>query len=377
MTLRKKQNTAMSNQPVRFYKVVALSFLLLTIVLLGVITFMSSKRATITVITRPEPVDVSTSIKIGGEGQSTGILTTTIVELSKEFNPAKTKDKPGIATGVATIHNETNFDQPLVATTRLLTPEGIMFRLKEKVLVPAKGSVEAEVYADEGGAGSDIGPSKFTIPGLNEVKQKVVYATSETVMKGGVAKVGVVTSDDITKAEKEILQAVKDAGQAELAEAYPGKGSVYEIIQYVIDTDKEIGDEGEEFILTAKATILGVFFDLKEASEAAAKGLGKRVISDVELVSTDNISPSVTLEDYDLEENIAVLKVFCNGLVELNPESRQLDKLIFFGKTKDEIRRYLLSLDHVHGVEIKFSPAWMHTVPHVAEHVNIVVKKVE
>ena len=46
----------------------------------------------------------------------------------------------------------------------------------------------------------------------------------------------------------------------------------------------------------------------------------------------------------------------------------------FFGKNKDEVRRYVLSLDNVYSVDIKYSPAWMQTVPHVADHVSVVIK---
>ena len=61
----------------------------------------------------------------------------------------------------------------------------------------------------------------------------------------------------------------------------------------------------------------------------------------------------------------------------LNPESKQLDKSMFFGKTKDEVRRYLLKLDHVRSVDIKFSPGWIRTVPYVNEHVEVMVKEVQ
>jgi hypothetical protein len=36
-----------------------------------------------------------------------------------------------------------------------------------------------------------------------------------------------------------------------------------------------------------------------------------------------------------------------------------------------------LSMDHVHAVDIKFRPAWMQTVPHVSDHVEVVIKEVK
>jgi len=112
-------------------------------------------------------------------------------------------------------------------------------------------------------------------------------------------------------------------------------------------------------------------------TDSLKQELQKKVVSDVEVLTIKGSEPQVSLDEYNSETGLAIVKAAGTGLVELNPESSQLQKIIFFGKTRDEVRRYLLSLDHVNGVEIKFSPAWMHTVPHVAEHVNVVVKKVE
>ena len=150
MTPRRKETNLDGGQSVRFYKIVALSFLFLTIALLAVIVFMSSKRATITVITKPDPVEVNSTLEInnkdeGGNGQ----IVTTEVSLQKTFKPESTKEEVSVAIGFVTLHNEKDFAQPLVATTRLLSPDGILFRLKSRVTVPAQGAIDAEVYADE------------------------------------------------------------------------------------------------------------------------------------------------------------------------------------------------------------------------------------
>ena len=378
MTPRRKETNLDGGQSVRFYKIVALSFLFLTIALLAVIVFMSSKRATITVITKPDPVEVNSTLEInnkdeGGNGQ----IVTTEVSLQKTFKPESTKEEVSVAIGFVTLHNEKDFAQPLVATTRLLSPDGILFRLKSRVTVPAQGAIDAEVYADEEGKKSEIGPSKFTIPGLREDTQEFIYATSEQSMKGGVRTYGVLTSADLKKAEEELVEELKNKGIEDLLEINPGLEGVFSVVQHEVKTDVGTDEEIEEFDLSGSATVVGVFYDKDEVLSIAKKGLEKRVVGDIEKVSPCDSEPTVTLGDYDLDNKMAVLNIFYAGLVELDPESKQLQKMLFFGKTKDEVRRYLLSLDHVQGVEIKFNPAWMLSVPHVAEHVNVVVKKVE
>ena len=160
MTPRRKETNFAPNQPVRFYKFIALTFLIITVVLFCVIIFMSSKEATITVTTKSDPIDVSKYVVVGPGGEWDGVVTTTLINETKAFSPTGTKEEPGIAKGRVTLVNETGYDQPLVATTRLLTPDGILFRLKDRVLVPAGGEIKAEVYADAEGASGNIGPIK-------------------------------------------------------------------------------------------------------------------------------------------------------------------------------------------------------------------------
>lgn len=372
-----RRETALGNEPVRFYKVVALTFLVLTIALLGVIVFMSAKRATITILSKADPVETVMSMPIDGLDATKGMIEKIDVNLIKKFKPAATREEDSLATGVATLINDSSTNQPLVATTRLLTADGVLFRLKRGVTVLAKGKIDVEVYADKTGKVSEIGPSKFTIPGLGEARQKLVYAESSQAMVGGIKKFGVIGSEDLKEAEDQFRVDLQKDGEIKLSVLHPEMKVVYSLLNVDIKSDKEIGAVAEEFTLTGKATVVAVFYNGVQINDLVKQELQKKVISDVEVFTTNEAEPQISLEEYDQAAGRAVLKVAGTGLVELNPESSQLQKIIFFGKTRDEVRRYLLSLDHVSGVEIKFSPAWMGTVPHVAEHVNVVVKKVE
>ena len=377
MTPRRQQTNFVDNQPVRFYKFIALTFLVITIILFCVIVFMSSKEAIITVTTKPDPIDVNKYVVVGPGGDWESVVTTTLVSRTQEFSPTGTKEEPGIARGRITLINESGYDQPLVATTRLLSPEGILFRLKDRVLVPAGGEVKVDVYADEEGAGGNLGPvDKFTIPGLKEETQKVIYARSTEVMTGGTKTIGVLSTDDVKKAEIELLGLLEEEGKSLLEQLDPESKMVYKVVEQNIENDTEIGQEVSGFNLTGTATVLAIFYKEDIAKQEAMSLLNKRMVGDAENLD-ESYTYSVTIDSCDLEEGTAVLQLFTNGTVKLDPESEQLEKMIFYGKTKDEVRRYLLSLDHVKGVDIKFKPAWMRSVPHVAEHVQVIIKDVE
>lgn len=375
MTPYRKETNGQNDQPVRFYKYVALTFLLVTIVLLGVIVFMSSKRATVTVITRSDSVEVNETVLIG-EGGVAGEMKTEDVELTVSFKPTEAKEEQSIALGFVTLHNESGASQPLVATTRLLTGEGILFRLKDRVTVPAGGTIQAEVYADQSGQASEIGPSKFTIPGLREETQKLIYATSEESMKGGIKKTGVLSTADWTRAQQEMQEKLKALGSEKFTTT-EGQAVVFGLTNFEMTSEAKVGDELEEFTAVGKGKLVAVYYNTEEVRTSLKSELEKHLISEDELISSGDDNMTVSLGNFDVENNKAELNVYCNGVVSLSPESAQIGKDMFYGKTKDEVRRYLLSLDHVQGVEIKFSPAWMHTVPHVADHVTVVVKNVE
>lgn len=377
---RLETNSSYSDQPVRFYKFIALTFLLATIALLGVIVFMSAKRATVTIETKPSPVDVTAVLTVSeGEADSDlGIsIDTVTVTGTMEFEPTGTREEVGISTGVVTLHNESSQAQPLVATTRLLSEDNILFRLEESVTVPANGTVDAEVYADEEGSSGDIGPTKFTIPGLSAARQKEVYATSEESMAGGVAQVGVVSQGDIDTAQKTLLEKLRMQGENILKDRNSGKGSAFTLVEFSIRENAPLGEEVSSFALSAEVKVLGVSYEERAMQAFAAEKLVNRALTDTEVVEPSKNLPTVTIDDYDLDKKKVDLSVFYDGVAILNANSKQLDKSIFFGKSKDEVRRYVLSLDHVRGVDVSFSPVWILTVPNIAEHVTVVVKEVE
>lgn len=380
MSSRRNETMSPTKQPVRFYKFVALTFLFITIILSGVIMFISSKRVSIIVETKVSPVDISDSVLVGETdkfGALKGAVDSVVVSLEQLYMPTDSEKQEAKATGVVILHNDSNLAQPLVATTRLLSSKGVLFRIKDRVVVPANGEIEAEVYADEKGEKGDIGPAQFTIPGLNESKQKEIYARSETNMTGGINSVGILGKSDMEKAKASFELALQQKGEKELQAANFGLKGVYKLISSDTKANAEIGDEVYEFTLSGTVTVLGIFYKQEDLQSIALKSLSRKAVDDTELVKPSNQEPTAIIEDYNLAKKTATLQLYYSGISKLNPESKQLDKSMFFGKSKDEVRRYLLKLDHVRGVDIKFTPAWVRTVPYVGEHIEIIVKEVE
>lgn len=381
MTPYRRQSTLpppQHTQPVYFYKIIALTFLCLTVILLGLVVFMSSKRAIITIETKMSPVDVTSVVTVGNEDDLvSATVTSTILRVQKTFAPTGNKEEPGIATGVVTLHNETDADQPLVATTRLLSKDGVLFRLKDRVLVPARGTVLADVYADVSGASGNIAAQdRFTIPGLNEQKQPVIYASSNDAMTGGIKTIGILSPDDIEKAKKTISEFFLNAAKEQFV-SLTDTTTVYMISDESFEVTGEVGTEVDGFSVTGLATVVIVNYDDVSLVSFAQDKLLSRAVDNTEIIHPQEELPVVTLSSYDAYNHTADLSVVYGGQAVLNPDSEKLEKSVFFGQTKDEVRRYLLTLDHVHGVEVKLSPAWIRSVPYVDDHVKVIVKKIQ
>jgi len=86
------------------------------------------------------------------------------------------------AQGKARIVNNSDSPIELIKTTRLVARDGKMFRLGANVTVPAGGQTMAYIYADQNGSAYAIGPSRFSLPGLSDAMQTIVYAVSDKAM---------------------------------------------------------------------------------------------------------------------------------------------------------------------------------------------------
>lgn len=367
--------------PVRFYRTIAVTFLVVTLLLLAVIIFFTSKKASIVIVAKTDNKNVNLMVNVSGsktaEVSILGQVTTTKFSWSQKYFPTGNKTADGLAGGQVTLHNETGAPQTLVKTTRLLTSSGVLFRLSSQVTVPARGEISATVYADQAGATGNIGPSRFTIPGLNEEKQRVIYATSDKDMIGGVRTIGVLTAEDLKAAKADFASKVKQEVEKsiQIPPAYTEK--LVAAPDSNISVDKNIGEEVTEFNLSGSSTVVVVYYNSEDLKTLLSKEVANRVDPTTEKALSIGKDSQVTLASYDLARQKAQLSVYQDVLVTLDVNAEKLAVNNFFGKKKDEIERYVYGLGHVVGVDIKFSPRWIRTAPSVPDKVQVVVKNVE
>jgi hypothetical protein len=127
------------------------------------------------------------------------------------------------ASGKITITNRQTAAQALIKNTRFETPDGLIFRIRDSVSIPAGGSITVTAYADEAGDKYNVGPATFTVPGLKgSTAFTQVTAKSDAAMTGGFSgtrpSVGQATKD---KQYADIQAKIGTELQKELAAKIP------------------------------------------------------------------------------------------------------------------------------------------------------------
>ena len=363
------------------YRKIAISFVALTVVLLGIIVFFSLSKATVAVIPKSELRSAEFLAFLGEASQLdkaiiNGLWKEQIVEQEGQFETTGMSEKGGRAEGVITVINTTGVSQPLVATTRFLSDGGVLFRTKERVVVPAKGSVNAAVQADQPGAAGDIEPTRFTIPGLNSAKQKVIYGESKAAMTGGSGKVRVVTAEDLEKAKAALVERATVQAQREsekLAGALGGQSVQADLLETHFDAKK--GEERRTFTAKAKVKVQVLTYEKEALEKLAYEKVIAKVGADRELVKFNKDALVIRVKNVNKKTEEAQLSVYADAKVRLSSSSPLLDPAKLAGMLPEEAVQYLESFDAIEKVEVRLFPSWQRRVPTVPDRIKVVIKK--
>lgn len=381
--------------PVGFYRKIAFGFITLTGVLVILAAYFVLSRAEITVTIAKEPVSVDfiadlketvpenptgPSVAVPGVAAISGKVIEMTVSGSKESLTSGKKMAEGEVGGTVTIFNNYNKDQPLVATTRLLSSEGILYRLKKRVDVPAGGKVEnVEVYADTPSeAAAKLGPAKFTIPGLWEGLQDKIFAESFSPMHGGEQEVHFVTQTDLDNAYNDLTQILSGQVLDDLKSEMKAAGEIFGkvIIKEISEKRSSLaaGATGDKFTVNLKMKVVGIAFYRRDIESLAAEQLRAKVPADKELTSIDYNGLTFLVEKYDVKSGEANVMVHLVGEMALKADSSIFDKDKFIGLSKDKIIQYLSIYPEIERITIKFSPFWVKKVPQIKNNVKIIIQ---
>ena len=315
------------SRSLKVYQRIAVVFVVVTFFLLVAVLYLSVSRATITVVPTPKSVSISAPVRVVTAPDEDGELAGVVLEQSFSVTRLFTLPSEGAtaseakAGGMVTLINETANAQPLIATTRLLSEEGVLFRLDATTTVPAGGQIEAIVLADQPGLAGEVGPTQFTIPGLPQSLQADIYAVSVVPMKGGIAYKRVLTEGDINDAVATLTEALlaqaKEAFASQVDAAFDGQSFATEVTAR--SSDSAVGAEVSSFTATITLKVTGVYYDVDADSQALAK-----------------------------------------------------DR--FVGRSANEVLTLLNASDAIESVSVSFTPFWLQRVPTLTDHIRIVIE---
>lgn len=369
----------------------------------GVLVYLFVPHVKILVSPRYETKEVDLEIT-GKAGDSEAVagsfaVPARIIENEKDltlsYQPTgKSSASSQKARGKVVIFNEySSSSQPLVATTRLLSSEGKLFRLIKGVTVPGMasvggeskpGAIEAEVIADEAGPDYNIGTSKFSIPGFEGgSKYDKFYARSEKPMTGGgldESEAASVSQQDISEAKQKTESALKAQINEDLNQVLaPGEVLLPEAEEQEISESAPLakaGDVKNSFDYRAKGRISALVFSGDEVKKAIIEALKQKSGNPA---LADPLAVRIEYRQVSADFQAKTIRIKIRGKVFLMPEINldQLKKDVL-GKSENQVREVLRNYSQIEGVEVNFWPEFFPArIPQYAKQVEIEIQKSE
>lgn len=366
--------------------------------LAGVAIFFFLPKAEIQVT--PYAITQTTEVGIDGRSDvsipSDGVLPVRILEKEKEvtFTLATTGKSGGTnqkAHGTVVIYNNYGTDsQSLVATTRLETADGKLFRLVSGVTVPGMtniggkkepGAIEAGVIADQAGSEYNIDAAAFTIPGFKGgPKYDTFSARSTKTMtgggSGGISDVAIVAKVDLDTAESQAREKAKEEFLSEIrGDLLPDEKALdeqAEITLLVPATMPSVGTMADAFDYKATFRVRVFVFSEKTVKEKA-EAMSERNLQGIKFRP---VASNITYSDSVPNFSDGTLRLKAHALVTMESDIDR-DKLreALLGKSEDGIKQVLESFPEVKKIKIVFHPQLlMKSIPNSSDRVFVLLE---
>lgn len=375
-----------AGEPRKIYRRLAFSFVALTLILAAAVLYFGLAKLTIVIIPAQEKITDSSTVEIVSQTNDStlapeqiyGLVKQVSVEQLREFSVGGKEILGQEVNGKITIINNYIKNQPLVATTRLLSSDNKLFRLKNTVNVPAGGKVEAEVYADMAKPEMTVGPGKFTLPGLWAGLQDKIYAESQEPMKYSQKIKYVIKQNDIDNAVSQLKNELLAKAKNQVGQAYRD----YAQALFVVDNNSvtqevggKVGEEKEKFSLKMKIMVTVVAFADEKIYNQVKIKLAAALADDKEISKFNREDLSYGLESFNLTQGSAAVKVDSAAQAALKDGTKIIKKNNLAGLSHEELKAYLNSLPEVAGYQIKFFPSFVKKAPDLVDRIRVEIRK--
>lgn len=360
-------------------KRIVISFLVAVVAVVSLILYYSLGQASITLVVSPDNMVMETNIEIEqyGDDDIVGTIMETEITQSKSFPASASGELEEKASGTVTIVSTYSAPQTLIATTRLLSSHGPLFRLTKTITVPANGRLEnVAVIADQAGESSAIAPGRFTIPGLRESLQSLIYAESTEPMRR-LAKPGSteITPIDLDQARKNLTDVLVSQALAKLREQLPEDkrelNVVYKSEIIKAESDVPAGSKNNQFNYTVTVKVIAVFYEPDQLREQALAKLQSDLSSGRKILNLEPASLAVTIDSVSPDLTSGLLKVKFLAQVIITDPNLVFNKNDLLGRTPSEVQNYFQGIPGVKEARVELSPFWVKSVPTTENHISL------
>jgi hypothetical protein len=364
------------------YRRLAAIFIVLTLVVLGFAGVIVFSRASVVILVKQESVKTEFILEVAPEpadGELRGGIVQEDAVLERQFNSSTAATAIVAATGRVSITSKLSRPQALVATTRLITDDGKLYRLRDNVTVPAQGSVEADIYADVSGPEMEAASAIFTIPGLSPELRRLFTVETVTPISGSQKAMRIITRTDVENATASLKEEIEQSLIGRLREVasekgLPIDGEVASFDTLPVDVNPVVGTESPTFVLKLKVSGTGIYYDKEQLQKLTGVRIREMTAFDRRLVRLEDKETQIKVEKLDLPSGSASVRVVAVGLTALSADSPTLDTVKLVGITTAAAEEYLKGLPGVAAASVKIRPFWYPRLPNIADNIRIEVR---
>ncbi len=369
--------------------------LLVLIISLGFWIFSNWPKMKIELFLKKEVAEASLDLVICDEKTADsnclkGTYQELLIEVSEKYNASgeKFSNDKGMARGIVKISNHySSSNQPLIATTRLLSKDDQLFRLVKSVVVPGMiddkpGEVEAQVIADEIGQEYNIEATEFTIEGFKGgEKYEKFKVVSEHSMTGGAndienKKVKVVTEQDINLAREKTIESFNRNLKENIAEQLADNKTfvLTSVGKEILYSDSSYAPEDiiDNFNYTVRERIKLISFDKNAFENIVLEAFEEKDRKDLEFSKITKTDFKKDIADY--EAKVLNLTIDTSALYWPILDEVQIREDLS-NKNNAEIEALLMNFSQIKKAVIFYSPSWLNNFPIKSK--NIVVEKIK
>ncbi len=358
--------------------------LLIIAISAGALYAFGGAKVQITPTSNPATVNGTFTAATDGSGD----LPFKVVSVTKTESVAvpaeSTQTSNDSAQGTIIVSNTLTSPEKFVANTRFQSANGLIFRVHTPVVIPpasasGPGTVQVTVYADQPGQQYNLGPTTFTIPGLQGgAAYQAVTGKSTTAFTGGFTGTRASVSQATDAKQQAMLQSklssdLRNELNSQIPEGYVllqgGSNSSTSVLPDSATTTTSV-------LVSVQGTATAVVFPNDALAKAIAyKAVGTYQGQPVTLASTNGLTLTAASTTMPAAADTHYsFSLAGNTTVVWTVDSAKIAGAVS-GKTRGSAQSILQSFPEIAQATLILRPFWSQTFPKDPSHIQVVVEK--